>query len=167
VERRLASTVRAPDPADELLALEPAKLADWLVARAVLADGSHPTLPLADPESALRRLRAWGTNGDRLHQPHSAMESETWRMLEVGLLRGLAGATFAEVARLIPCSMSTACVLHRRHRASLVADPGYAARVAAVTAQVVGAALGGSSSARSRMRHPEQSSLAPPRAPPR
>jgi len=137
IERRLRHPARDLDPIDDLLARAPADVTLWLVERARLADGIGPGIPLTDAAESLEFLRE-----ERAREPAWSVRptresANGWDLLEIGLLRSLCGATYAELAELCQCSASWLCSRHTRHALALERDPEYARRAQKLARTIV------------------------------
>lgn len=138
VESRLQSSSEDPDELDDLLAAAPDGFLDWLWRKTECADGTRPGLPLASAEGVLGELAAV-----RASVPaHEPVDPASWRMLEVGLLRDLAAASYAEIGGRLGISSQAACAARARHAIAVRSRDAYA-RTAADAARRVLTALHG------------------------
>jgi REP element-mobilizing transposase RayT len=130
----------APDPLVDLWGATPAAVKDWLRRRTLLADGSSPGQPSVDESSvreAIRRAREPDIGRSSLAR-QVPCEHSTWRSLEVGLLRWLAGATLVEAGRAVGVSPSTAWALEQRWTHSMATDDEYRDRAGALVSAALG-----------------------------
>jgi len=131
VERRLRGPQQRSgfDPLDHLVEGAPVRVLRWLRAKARLADGGRPGLPVSDPRAvreSLDRVRAaepeWRVATNRKSR-------SGWDVVEVGLLRDLCGAGYAEIATRLGVEAQTARRVYRLHAELLEVDEGYGERV--------------------------------------
>jgi REP element-mobilizing transposase RayT len=138
IEARLQSPAEARDELDDLLTAAPQGFLEWLWRRTECADGTRPGLPMASTAGVLAEfanLRA-GRTGLEIVAP------DDWRMLEIGLLRDLAAASYAEIGARFGISAQGASAARARH-VSAVRNRGDYARTAAESAQRILTALHG------------------------
>jgi hypothetical protein len=129
---------RTRDDLDALLQADGASRRAWVVQRAAEADGTIPGFPMVDSRSVretvdVHRLRSGGAV---LHRGKNHAIS-LWDVAECGLLRDLAGIGFAEIARTIPCAVSTASKRYGYHTATVRDDPAYLTIVGELTRQAL------------------------------
>ena len=109
VDRRLRdSTPRADDPLDDLLRAAPGQVREWMRAKARLADGTAPGLPVASPlaiRRSIQRLDRGSTEDRVVLLRSSAPRAE---VLEAGLLRLCAGLRQQEIADRMGVLLTTA-----------------------------------------------------------
>jgi hypothetical protein len=131
VEARMRSRRSAlEDPLDDLVRAAPLAVQRWMEQKTRLADGTAPGIVVLSPDSIARVL-------DERRVPDPPRTN-----LEAGMLRLLAGATYAAIAARLRCSASVAHAGVRRHVESMRADPAYAALAAEIAHAVVRADFG-------------------------
>jgi len=138
IESRLQSSSEAPDELDDLLGAAPQGFLDWLWRRTECADGTKPGLPMVSTAAVLSEFpNSLGS------EPDSGPEAEDrCRMLQIGLLRDLAAATYAEIGARLGISAQAACAARARHVNALRSREDYA-RTAAESARRILTALHG------------------------
>lgn len=138
VEARIAHPSRDLRGIDSLVASAPPAVRAWMVERAHLADGTKPGLPLVDGEE-VRRVVA--THRCRDARAVVATGPRRWRSLwdlvEVALLRLLAGETHAAIARRLGWHGSLVHRVNAEHHATVRNDRGYADTAALVAHEVL------------------------------
>lgn len=122
VEARIRSNSEEPDELDDLLGAAPEGFLDWLWRKTECADATRPGLPLASIDGVRCVLAAVRTQHERL----AAMSTARWRLLEVGLLRDVAAASYAEIGARVGTTAQAACATHVRHAHALRVDSEYA-----------------------------------------
>lgn len=138
VEARIGSSSDELDPLDDLLAAASEEFLDWLFRKTECADATRPGLPLAHVDGVRRELSSMRANDSAL----ASFEMHRWRELEVGLMRDISAASYAEIGALLGIAAQVACSARARHARSLRADAEYA-RCAAFAARHVIRALHG------------------------
>jgi REP element-mobilizing transposase RayT len=135
VARRILSG-SLDDSLGELLRAPPERVLDWMRRTAALADGTRPGLPICEPATIQRAIAEAkrGTGGAR-----DRADRDSWRTMQAGLLRQLAGCRQVVIAARMRCSTSRAHDLIRGHRERLSVDPEYAARAASLANAVLNA----------------------------
>jgi len=102
------------------------------VAAATNADGS-PSISMALPASQLLQSIERIREPNQAVDAHAPLRSNPWRDLAVGLLYSHARLPTPSIAKMLRCSVATACRALRRHREAMAHSPPYAAAcVAAV-----------------------------------
>jgi REP element-mobilizing transposase RayT len=124
IEAQLRRRPEGADGADfdDLVRAAPADVYAWMVRKAELADGTAPGQPIL-PATLIQQLVVSGA------RPISA-EWPPEEVTMVGLLRAVSGRTYADIARRVGRSASTAHGYAARHNEALLSDPGYAEHVA-------------------------------------
>ena len=141
IEARLRSD--APDPLDDLIGAAPPFLRRWFEERARLADGQPPGLPVVPVESLRLRISAAERSAGPWFVQPDRRRVDAWRILEVALLRELAGLIWARVAREAACAVPTARKRFALHKRLLAEDGVYAERIAHIAAEAIEAVHGG------------------------
>ena len=139
VEWRSEASNRAAcsDPLDQLLLSGSSHIQEWLIAKAGLADGTDPGLPVADPRSVRRTLAAERERLGEWELRSGRQTMNAWEALETGLLRDLTGAGFPEIAAGIGRSRPTAVLRCQRHWGWIQSDPDYCRVAADIARQVL------------------------------
>ncbi|MFT5478738.1 MAG: hypothetical protein ACI8Y8_004107, partial [Planctomycetota bacterium] len=134
VERRIAASdrTRNVDPLDHLVQAAPERVLRWLRAKARLADGSWPGVPVCDPGSVAHAVKIGRERAPGWLVRPSQKARDAWDVLEIGLLRDLAGATYQEIGTRTGSSAETAARIYRQHAALMRTDDEYAARAGEV-----------------------------------
>lgn len=138
IDARLAA--RASESAYEsLVAMAPARVAQWMRRKAQLADGTEPGVPVACPHVVRDAIESeLGGASTATILLAGARRQRAAELLDAGLLRELASASFASVARSLATSEARAKRLHRLHLRALQEDPAYLARAARIVAGCLG-----------------------------
>ncbi len=127
VERRSNHRTKGEDSLDDLVGAAPERVLAWMRAKAKLADGTAPGIPIVTAESIdaviapqrLRSLEAKLRLGPRT-------ERSLWDMATAGLLRDTASETFGAIAKRLGTTEPEARRRVLEHRASVQRDSGYA-----------------------------------------
>lgn len=100
---------------DDLIGAAPNKVRAWMKRKALLADGTSPGLPIAEPNTLLKvifdRLEDAPTRQVKLN----GKQRDSALFIKAGLLRWACGITFQEIADRLGCSTSTAHQWVRYH----------------------------------------------------
>jgi len=132
VERRLASA-SDDDDWDSLLDAAAPQVLEWMRRKARLADGTRPGLPYTDAATiGLVLTRARGAIGAWQSSVARGATVDAWSVLHAGLLRDLAGMTWAEIGRRVDVSPKLAAKQVERHARLLADDSQYAERAAGI-----------------------------------
>ncbi len=127
IERRLTAPGILEDEFDELYRSPPGRIGDWMVRKAMLADGMRPWTAVAGAgavEPALGTVKqARGTYEVRL----TRKARDAWDLLRTGVLHDVAGLRCEDMARRIGCSPSTVTRSLAAHRQLLHSDETYRA----------------------------------------
>jgi len=137
VEARLVSNVQAPDPLDELVASAPEAVGRWMKRKAKLADGTQPGLPCA---SGGALWAAWKRRAEARCEwqlPRGTRGVDVWPVMIVGLLRDLAGSSWAEIQQRTGGSSSSIQRRYQSHRAWMADEEAYVAVVGELGAEGV------------------------------
>jgi REP element-mobilizing transposase RayT len=136
IEARLAAktpSIAAHDPLDDLLSAASPEVLAWMRRKARLADGTAVGLPLVAPSAPLTTVKAWRERHGDWTLPSGRAKIGGWRIAQVALLRDLSASSFGEIGSRLGLSAPHATRLYARHR-TLLDDPGYAERLAELTA---------------------------------
>ena len=126
VAQRLKCGRRGPDPLDDLFGTGSAGLQAFLRQRTWLADQTEPGLPVVDVESVDAVLElARAEQPDWRCNPSGSRTRPAWPIVQVALMRDLAGLTYTEIGRLVGCTHPTAHDRYRRHADCLKGDRRY------------------------------------------
>ncbi len=135
VERRLEHAASDEDPLDELLGAAPREVLGWMRRKAKLADGTSVGVPVCDGNDVIQLIaRARKRDGD--WWTGMTRPVDTWAQVQVGLLRDLCAATFAEAGLRTTVTTGGAWSHYQRHLTSLN-DHAYAQRVANLVHQLL------------------------------
>ena len=140
VERRVLAHKRAAasDPLDHLVHASPSRVLRWLVAKARVADGSRPGLPVAAPTTVCRVIERRKMREPDWRVGLNRKKRCGWSVLRVGLLRDLTGARYPEIGRRIEAVSQTARRTYELH-AELIGEEGdYAMTASDVAREVIG-----------------------------
>lgn len=145
VERRLRSRSAARDDLDVVLGPDPAQTLAWMRRQARLADGEDAALPVADAGAVTSALRAMESRITALAEARRSRGPAVQGSdaLAAGLLRDAASLTWAEVAKRVGCSTSTARNRCMEHRRRVLEDRSYAERAADVVRAAAQETVGG------------------------
>ena len=136
VERRLCVTDRTYSGSDLLDSASPS-VREWMERKALLGDGTRPGIAVAEPDEIECRIReAREATGEWVVQ-RSHVSRSAWPVARVGLLRDLAGLTWAEVAQRVAMSRSGANAVGRIHAELLKSDPAYLRRLSELASRVL------------------------------
>ncbi|MHC4971499.1 MAG: transposase [Planctomycetota bacterium] len=142
VARRLAYAGDEEDPLDNLYRAAPAAIRAWMKRKARLADETKPGIPVVGAASVIRCVRreeeccgSWTLNWGRKSR-------SGWAVAQGVLLRDLAGATYAEITRYCGRSPHFWRTTYEKHASSLNSDSEYAARLLALTQEILVDCLG-------------------------
>lgn len=136
IERRLERG-DGPDPLDQLVEAASSQVRAWMIRKAKLADGTREFQPLCDSSSVQAAVTTMRVQAGEWRSPSACRAPDLWTVAESGLLRDIAGLTWAEIADLCGCSTATSHSRHRLHARLLVELPGYADRVSRLTASAL------------------------------
>ncbi|MHC5062940.1 MAG: transposase [Planctomycetota bacterium] len=141
VERRLESEELGPDPLDHLLNANSHAILSWLRSRAIKADRSRPGSPVVGERiiaSTFYDLRA----GDEVWEIR--LRGRVWdaaMIAEIYMLRDLAGLRFAEVAKRMDITQSTARRRYADHVQAMEQE-SYAARISSLLRSILSRGFG-------------------------
>ncbi len=141
VEIRLSSAGHA-DPLDDLVHATPVQVLSWMRWKARLADGTEPGLPVVEPgcvDDVVHRERDRGAE-ILLRAGRADLLTE----IHAGLLRGLSGASLAEIGERTGRSTSNAGALCQRHARRLEQDEAYARHASGLGKAAIDAQVGSS-----------------------
>lgn len=137
VEARLTHAA-SDDDWDDLVGAAPPKVLAWMLSKARLADGTKPGQPYVSASRVAKLVaRERGLYGALAHKSPGVRLPDAWPVLEMGLLRDLAGQTYAEISRRTGCSPNMARRRVEQHANLLRIDEEYAR----VAARLAGACL--------------------------
>ena len=134
VERRLLRAEATLDPLDDVVRGSPAKVRAWMERKAQLADGTAPGVPSTSPNRVMSTLATTRTFLPALGL-HDIAEGELWSIIEVALLRKLAGVSWTEVCQRTGLSSAAARRRFEKH-AYLLSRLPYQARLAELVAML-------------------------------
>ena len=133
VQERMNGAPQGLDELDDLVRAAPAEVRDWMLRKALLADGTPPGVASAGRgcvaqqiEILASRRGAWELRKGEGHQ-HSV-----WPVLLAALLRELACLSFAEIGGVMAIEDRQAARLYSLHRVWVRDIPEYAESAAAV-----------------------------------
>jgi REP element-mobilizing transposase RayT len=126
VEARMAHD-DGEDPLDDLVSGSSPSNRQWMVRKAMLADGTRPGLPLLSISRLERVIQ------ERRHEPwvvrRGRSERDGWSVAHVGLGRDLCGQTLRALAERLSVSETKVRRLYATHRAELEEDTAYSRAV--------------------------------------
>ncbi|MFT5287531.1 MAG: REP element-mobilizing transposase RayT [Planctomycetota bacterium] len=137
VEQRINHPARDVDPLDDLVHSTPSHVLQWMRRKAALADGSRPGLPCASTACVLEVCRRasnqipWTANVGRRYNV------DLWQLLEVALLRDLAGLRWDEIAQRSNASPSAVKRRYTAHRDAISIDGDYTLRLQKLSAELL------------------------------
>ena len=121
----LSSRHAATASLDELISAAPRHVLAWMDQRARSADGTARLAPMVDVGSIAAAIRtARRTAGERTINLRRK-ERPMWTLLEVGLLRDLAGLSFTQIGARLSLPTRTAHTLYGEHAAAMQRLPAY------------------------------------------
>jgi hypothetical protein len=127
IEERLARGAVEEDPLDDLVAAAPARVYDWMVRKAALADQTRPGIPVVDGETV---DAAWTRSSARItgevrgrHGPERTLA----QVARVALLRDLGGLSHTQIAARCEVSLAECRTRYRLHASRLTRDAAYSA----------------------------------------
>lgn len=123
----VSSTV---DELDSLLDMSPPEIREWLRRKVTLADGVKTEPPYVTDGSITEVLRAMAATHGAWSIRRKRKAVDGWRTLHVGLLRTLAHASLAAVARRVGTSSVHARRLEKAHGTLMIEDAMYGERAA-------------------------------------
>lgn len=126
------SATRRRDRTDRILRFTPARVLRWMRAKARLADGTAPCLPLVDPAAVRAAVSQVRAELGALRIAPRRQAHEGWGVLEAALLRDLCACTSAAIAAVLDRTPSVVRYALGLHRAALDADPAYRAAATGV-----------------------------------
>lgn len=132
VEARLHSRARGADPLDDLVAAAPEAVGRWMRQKAQLADGTQPGIPCASADTV---LRVWERHASLVPNWQLARGPSlvgAWPTLAVGLLRDLAGLSWAEIQRRTGASDAAIQRRYQTHRVWMELESAYSSQAAAL-----------------------------------
>jgi hypothetical protein len=143
VRARIRRAYRGPDELDDLVGAAPARIREWMVRKAALADETPVAAPMVDPVTVRGVVEAEReSQGAWAHQRSRGRPIDLWPIALTGLLRDLAGLRHVEVSKRLEASESTVRRRIALHR-DLMREEEYGPRVAALAAACLDRAYGG------------------------
>ncbi len=126
VEARMAHD-DGKDPLDDIVSTSSPATRQWMVRKAILADGTRPGLPLLSISHLDRVIQAGR------HEPWSVRRGRSdrdgWSVAHVGLGRDLCGQTIRALAARLNVSETKVRRLYETHRAELEEETAYSRAV--------------------------------------
>jgi hypothetical protein len=151
VERRILSARHAPDDdLDQLLRAAPPEVADWMRRKALLADGTRPGQPVADPESVDAVLEQAKRTGEPWRVSARRNAATGFDLARAAFLHDLAAARDAETARRVGTSLQSIARRRLEHAQHVLANPTYAARCSRLVCRILRCCHGADVAAESR-----------------
>ena len=135
VESRLDNRSRESDPLDDLVVAVPQGVRLWLERKALNADGKKTTLPCCSSGAILRRTESRRHSEPGLLQKRGTRAMPVWPPMLIGLLRGLAAATWSEAHSRSGLGSSATRRAYETHRAWLGESDEYGRWVGEVGAE--------------------------------
>ena len=120
-----------PDPWDDIVTASNPLTRQWMIRKAILADGTHPGLPLLAIArlkriiEERRRHEAWIVRRGR-------SERDGWAIARVGLARDLCGQSLRTIAQDLRASETKVRRMYAAHRDELQEHSAYSVRIAEV-----------------------------------
>ncbi len=138
IELRLSTAAHGDDCWDSLVGAAPSRVMSWMLRKARLADGTKPGLPYVAASRVLAVVAEESRGLELRCTVSGTRKRDAWPVLTVGLLRELAGLTYAAITRYTNCTASTATKRQVQHRYLMVHDPEYRSRCANVASKCLG-----------------------------
>jgi len=135
VASRLSYAGEEDDPLDDLFGAAPAAVRSWMRYKARLADETKPGMPVVDASSVLQAVARAAT--DPWAVRWGRKQRCAWTVARAVLLRDLAGATYAEIARLCGRSPHYWRTTYGQHGDHINSDSEYRNRVLELTRAVL------------------------------
>jgi hypothetical protein len=136
-ERRMTAAEAEEDPLETLVVASPQRLAEWMIQRAVVADGAPSHMPVADPETVshvIAEMRALAGDWALTRTPRAL---SGWFVIAVALIRELCAASFMEVQRHVSCGFSRVYRAWQLHGVLLRSDALYACRAGELAREIL------------------------------
>lgn len=131
VEARMRH-VDGPDPLDDIMTASSPATRQWMIRKAILADGTRPGLPLL----AISRLDRI-IEEKRIHETWVVQRGKSvrdgWSIAHVGLSRDLCGQSLRAIAQRTGVSETKVHRLYAAHRAEMRERTEYSRRLAEIT----------------------------------
>ena len=135
VEARIEHPSVEPDPLDDLIRAAPEYVANWMLRKADLADGTQPGLPCASAQSVHDAWALASAARPKWTLPRGKKRVSAWEVLLVGLLRDVGGLRWSEICARVEVGESTTRRRHRAHGEWMVAMGEYRAVAGEVAAR--------------------------------
>ena len=132
VEARLEHPSHEPDPLDDLVQATPASIGRWMQRKAALADGTRPGLPCVSAERVSAVCSRAATAHPAWQIRCDANRIDVGEVLEVALLRDVAGLRWSEISRRVSAGESSTKRRYQIHRTRMEAMEEYREMVSAV-----------------------------------
>ena len=135
IDARLAGR-GTQSPYEDLIAAAPERVSAWMKERAELADGTAPGLPVAGAATVEGMIAAHlADRADASVLVAGNTRQPVIHLLRAGLLRDLAGVSFAHIARALETTDTRAKRLYQYHLRSVAHNEGYRTRAATIVAR--------------------------------
>ena len=113
---------------DDVVAGSPMRTQDWMLRKALLADGTQPGVPAADANSLLVEARAAQQREPSWTVRATSKTADGWPIVLSALLKDLCGLTTDQVAGITQASTGTVSRRLAAHRVLLGSDAEYLSR---------------------------------------
>ena len=143
VEGRLAIRRACEDPLESLVLGTPARVQEWMIRKAALADQTRPGLPLAPPRIVLAVWQSSLASIEGVVRGRSGPCRLRCHVARAGLLRDLCGLTYARIGALVRGSASQARADLQRHASLLRTDRRYLEACAKIASEALHRTHGG------------------------
>lgn len=130
IERRISGPCTPDDALDDLLAASSEGVCVWARRKALLADGTRPSLAVVTPMTIDTLVAAHRAGSPWTLRVPGFHAKDGWEVVRAALLRDLAGASHAAIARRLGRSAAYPAKLVQVHRAAVGSDDEFAARYA-------------------------------------
>lgn len=108
--------LRPRSPLDDLICAAHERIGQWMRRKAELADGIRPGIPCASPTAVLCCWERRALADPEWRLPRGRSRVEVWPAALVGLLRDVAGLSWAEIQRRADASASGVQRRYQNHR---------------------------------------------------
>ena len=127
-EKQLGWRSGALQSFDDVVAGSPMRTQDWMLRKALLADGTQPGVPAADANSLLVEARAAQQREPSWTVRATSKTADGWPIVLSALLKDLCGLTTDQVAGITQASTGTVSRRLAAHRVLLGSDAEYLSR---------------------------------------
>lgn len=132
VEARLKARRTIADPLDDLVGAAPEQVQEWMRRKALLADGTCESRPVARPATVVAAVSALPDSVQARAVSICGVRRDVRRLLLAGLLRRAAGCTWTAVGEAVGFTAPGALGLGRAHERLVASNAAYRALAAGV-----------------------------------